>query len=302
MRKIGNVASEIDARRFSAYLIASGIAAQADPARDSTFEIWVHSDLQLTQATSELQHFLADSGNSRYDEGVKVATRIEKQERAANKRSRSEIIDARSLWGIFHSAAMGPLTMGLMFICVALYVYDFVAARAIFREALMFTTPQSLAAGNPLHEITHGQLWRLFTPALLHGGPLHLLFNVIWLRQLGGTIENNEGSLNFGLQVLIYGIVGNVLQYWLGGSPLFLGMSGAVYGLFGYIWICAKHDPRRAYVLDRETVILMIAWFFLCFTGWVGPIANYAHAGGLLAGIVWATITVRQIPFTRIRF
>jgi len=49
-------------------------------------------------------------------------------------------------------------------------------------------------------------------------------------------------------------------------------------------------------------VILMIGWFFLCLSGMMGPIANTAHAVGLVAGIVWGGIAVRRVPFTQIRF
>jgi len=69
------------------------------------------------------------------------------------------------------------------------------------------------------------------------------------------------------------------------GGPNFGGMSGVVYGLLGYIWIRGKLDPGSGLFLHRETVIMMIVWFFLCFTGWVGDIANGAHAGGLLIGM-----------------
>jgi GlpG protein len=302
MRKIGSLSSEAQARRFSAYLISVGVPAQTDAARDGTWEIWVHNDAQLGQASTELEQYLATPADPRYDTGVRTAAKLEKKAEAENRRSRARIIDARSQWGVFHSQALGPLTMGLMFICVAVYIYEAVSGQRIFSRVLSFTTPASMQAGDPLLAIKHGQVWRLFTPALLHGGPLHLLFNVIWLRQLGSMIEYHEGTLNFAIQVLVYGVVGNALQYFIGGNPFFLGMSGVVYGLFGFMWICAKHDPRRAYVLDKETVVLMIAWFALCFTGIIGPIANFAHAGGLLSGMLWASIVSRAIPFTRIRF
>jgi GlpG protein len=301
VRKIGSILSESDAARFSAYLVSLGIASQADEARDGTWEIWVQEDSQLAQGAAEFQRFLADPTNPRYVEGARAGAVKEQEELLAEKRSRSRIIDARSQWGIFKNPAIGQLTLILIGACVGVFVLENLDARPAVLRTLMFTNYESLEAGDPLRPIRHGEIWRLFTPVLLHSGVWHILFNMLWLRQLGSAIEYIEGTVNYGFQVLTYGVLGNILQYIVVG-PQFLGMSGVVYGLFGYIWICARHDPGRAYVLDRQTVTLMIVWFALCFTGWIGPIANYAHSGGLLAGIIWASVTVRQIPFTKYRF
>jgi len=68
-------------------------------------------------------------------------------------------------------------------------------------------------------------------------------------------------------------------------------MSGVVYGLFGYIWMRGKFDPASGLFIDQRSVILMMVWFGLCFTGWVGPIANIAHGGGLAVGALWGWLS-----------
>jgi len=68
--------------------------------------------------------------------------------------------------------------------------------------------------------------------------------------------------------------------------PLFGGMSGVLYGLFGYAWMKSRFEPGLGLWVDQGTVVILIAWFFLCMTGLVGPIANAAHAGGLVSGLV----------------
>lgn len=301
MRKIGSLASEAQARRFSSYLAASGVSAQTDQARGGAWEIWVHEDSQLAQASAEFEQFMRNPGDSRYTAAVKSVTKIENEERVAGKRSRAAIIDARSQWGILRNPALGQLTLGLILSCVALFVLQQMGEKGEVEQLLMFGNRQAWINHQFMPEILHGQVWRLFTPILLHGGFLHILFNMMWLRQLGSVIEYVEGTVVFGLQVLVFAAFSNVCQYLVSG-PGFLGMSGVVYGLFGYIWICSKYDPKRPYTLDKETVTLMLIWFVLCFSGLLGPIANYAHAGGLVAGIVWGSIAARQIPFTKIRF
>jgi len=302
MRKLGNLATEGEAQRFAAYLTVNSMPAQADKGRDGSWEIWVVDDKHLEAARNEFDTFLQNPADARYAESERAAEKARKKEAADQKRSRMRIIDARSHFGVFHNTAPGPFAVALIFACVGLYALGYINPEAeAGLQRLLLMSPEGAATGEFLPEVERGQVWRLFTPALLHGGFFHLLFNMMWVRQLGSTIEHIEGSWRFSLQVLVYALAGNLLQYFWKG-PSFLGMSGVTYGLFGFIWICSKYDPARAYVLEKETVVFALIWFFLCFTGWVGPIANVAHAGCFLAGILVATLTVRQVPFTRIRF
>ena len=67
-------------------------------------------------------------------------------------------------------------------------------------------------------------------------------------------------------------------------------MSGVVYGLLGYIWIQGLRNLGFGYVLHKQTVIMMLGWFILCWTGILGPIANWAHTAGLAIGIAWGYV------------
>jgi len=92
--------------------------------------------------------------------------------------------------------------------------------------------------------------------------------------------------------VLAIAIPSNLAQYAVSG-PTFGGMSGVVYGLLGYIWIRGKFDPGAGLRLHPSTVTMMIAWYFLCWTGWVGPVANTIHTVGLLIGMGWGWLAAR---------
>ncbi|MCW8901329.1 MAG: rhomboid family intramembrane serine protease [Gammaproteobacteria bacterium] len=136
-----------------------------------------------------------------------------------------------------------------------------------------------------LSEILNGQLWRLFTPIIIHFGILHIAFNMIWLYQLGSAIEQRHSIKRMAILVLIISVTSNLAQYFWSG-PMFGGMSGVVYGLLGYVWIQGKFNPHAGIGLDQNIAIMMFIWFVVCWLGLVGNIANMAHTIGLVAGII----------------
>ena len=106
-------------------------------------------------------------------------------------------------------------------------------------------------------------------------------------------IESRQSSWHLLGLVLVISGASNLGQYLWTHYPVFGGMSGVVYGLLGYVWIRGKFDPGSGLFLHRETVIMMIFWLFLCFTGALGPIANAAHVVGLVVGMAWGFISAR---------
>jgi GlpG protein len=143
-------------------------------------------------------------------------------------------------------------------------------------------------------ELRRGEVWRVFTPILIQFGFAHILFNMLWLRDLGCMFEARLKSWYFFLFVLVVAVASNLAQYTFGKGPLFGGMSGVNYGLIGYVWIRGRFDPAAGLHLDRQSLVLALLFFGLCFTGWLGPIANFAHGGGLLLGMAWAFIDSKR--------
>jgi GlpG protein len=175
------------------------------------------------------------------------------------------------------------LSVLLIVICVIVAALSRLGTSVEVLEHLFFARPGSVG----LSDIANGELWRLVTPIFIHFGAIHLLFNMMWLFELGPAIEEKKGHAFLGLFVLAVGVLSNLAQYQIGGSPFFGGMSGVVYGLLGYFWMQGRYNPNFGYRLHQHTVIMMLGWYFLCWTGLLGPIANWAHTAGLLLGVAW---------------
>ncbi len=142
-----------------------------------------------------------------------------------------------------------------------------------------------------------GQYWRWFTPVFLHFGFLHITFNALWVWELGRRIEFQQGSLWLLLLTVAVGVASNLAQVWYTPGQLFGGMSGVIYGYLGYIVVWQRFAPVPAYELPKGIVIFMLAWLFICMVGFtemvgLGAIANAAHLGGLVSGIVVAVAAI----------
>lgn len=148
-------------------------------------------------------------------------------------------------------------------------------------EYLYFT---SLAQG-----LAEGQWWRLVSPMLLHFGVLHLAMNGLWYWELGKRIELRQGPWVLLCLTLLFSLVSNLAQHYVGGPSLFGGLSGVLYGLLGYVWLYQWLAPNPHYSLPKGVLVMMLIWLVVCLSGVIsqlgfGQIANAAHVGGLLIG------------------
>lgn len=149
--------------------------------------------------------------------------------------------------------------------------------------------------------VTRGEVWRLITPIIIHFGPLHLLFNLLWLKDLGPTIERRWSSLSLVLLVLVSAVLSNIAQFVVNwdfsnglrfANALSGGMSGVVYALLGYLWVRGRADPAAGIRLPPTVVWMMLGWLVLCMTGMLGHVGNVAHLVGLIVGMGWAAAAV----------
>jgi len=131
-----------------------------------------------------------------------------------------------------------------------------------------------------------GDVVRMFTPALLHFGVIHLVFNMLWLWYFGRLIEASRPSGQFMLLVLFTAFWANVAQFLWSGQTNFGGMSGVVYGLIGYIWMWQTVMPRGPLYLPPAMIAVFLVALVLMEVVASSWIATAAHAGGLISGMI----------------
>lgn len=169
-------------------------------------------------------------------------------------------------------------------------------------EFLTFLKPISLNSGyyNFLsYEDTFlnaNEWWRLITPMFVHFSFAHLAFNCLWIFILGSKIELYDGHIRFISLVFFSSLFANCMQYIFSGSSLFGGLSGVIYGLFGYCLVIEIDLKYERYGLPPAMYLFMLVWMLLGFLGVLGlfgfgNVANYAHLGGLIGGLIFGMVT-----------
>jgi GlpG protein len=303
MREIGKLPDAPSARAFAGYLQSQSIDTKLEESAGGV-SIWVIEEDRVARAREEFQQYLRSPGDERYRHAAPPKPDPERFAAAPvvsprRRRPRSE--------GFFATPEECRLTLVLIVLSVLVtLLYGGADQRGFVREHLFIR--EILVQGGELYtrvlpgllpEVQGGQVWRLVTPIFIHFAFLHIAFNLFMLYALGGQIERLLGPLKYGLLVLFLAAFSNMGQYFFSDlsvqdwsiviparSPVFGGMSGVVYGLFGYIWMRMVYQPGCGLILRPSTIMILMIWFFLCFTGAVGSVANTAHMVGLVLGMI----------------
>ena len=131
-----------------------------------------------------------------------------------------------------------------------------------------------------------GRWWTIFSAGWLHGGLLHILFNVLWVRQLAPAVADMYGA---GRMVLIYtiaGACGFLLSSFAGtvpglhGADITIGASASIFGLLGALVHYGRRSISSAVTSQALTYAIVLFVFGVVMRG----VDNYAHAGGFAGG------------------
>jgi GlpG protein len=287
MRSIATFKEEKIALRFWNFLQSEDIESSLEEDESNKeWLIWVLEEEKISQAIVSYEEFKLTPNDSKFNSSKKNESELEKSYWSNSyKKSRFKNYNLRESWNK-REKSPGMFSLSIIITSVAVFLLSGMGQNAEIVNKFLIT--QKL--NGTLTEVLNGEVWRLITPIFLHFSFFHILFNMFWVHDLGGQIEKRKGSRFFLLFIVITAIISNLLQFKLGG-PAFGGMSGVVYGLFGYVWIKCKFDPGDGLFIHQTTAIIMLGWFFLCFAVSDFGIANWAHAGGLITGTTWGYIS-----------
>ncbi len=175
------------------------------------------------------------------------------------------------------------VTYSIIGLTVFVYVLQLVS-----QVLLQFDLPVGLLAkDNEL--IRNGQLWRLFTPALVHGGIGHIGFNMYALLVFGTGLERTFGGWRFLLLYLLGAFAGNVMSF-LFTDAVSVGASTAVFGLIGAELIFLVQN-RKLFAHQFQSAIgnVLFIIFVNLFLGLAPTIDNWGHIGGLVGGLMFTS-------------
>ncbi len=184
---------------------------------------------------------------------------------------------------------MPPVTTALIVANVAIFLLQGLAP-ALANPFALWPLAASAATGGQVSFFP----WQVVTYGFLHGGLMHLAFNMFALYMFGGAMEQVVGSRRYLVYYLVCVIAAAVTQ--LG----FAALTGDIYptvgasgGVFGLLLAYAVYFPRNRVMLLFPPIPIPARWFvviyagielFLGVTGTQSGVAHFAHLGGLVGG------------------
>jgi GlpG protein len=278
MRQIGELDSLDLAQRFQDYLISRRIACSIDD-QSTAPSVWVHDDDQVAAARTALAAFRAQPDAPEFADARQQASQVLKEQAAFRKAARNNRISLNQRWQATANEG-APITIVVLLAAVVVWaMIDPLRDPQGLLPTLTFSTDRTWDS------VTQdGELWRIFSPVLLHFGPLHLICNALTIWSLGQLVESRMGAPRYALFLLLLAAVPNALQFAFTG-PNFGGLSGVGLGLFGYLWMKGRYDPLEPIQLSAQSIQWMLIFYAACVFGVVGNIANWCHTGGLVLGM-----------------
>lgn len=215
----------------------------------------------------------------------------------ATPRGRARVVHARASFGR-PTSQTAPVSFTIMAITAGIFVIGMLSPEA---NRWLF---QAFAQANVL--VSLGDWYRVFTAALLHGGFMHIAFNMYALYLFGPRLEQQVGSHAFAALYVATAGTGGMISYLFGPpNQVSIGASGAIFGLFGAWMFVAwkmRGTPGGRAMFNQLGVLLAIN---LALPLLVPGIDWRAHVGGLLGGILiawlWSVLAVGKPNARRIR-
>ena len=196
------------------------------------------------------------------------------------QRGNQQVITAEQVRA--QASGVARVSMSLLGICVALFAAGFLIpglSDTLFAFGAQFN-----------RVVAAGEWWRALTAGFLHADIAHIMFNMLALYILGPHLEREVGSAAFASLYLASLLAGGAAFFLLNPDGVAVGASGAIFGLFGAWLAIAFRNRHTAWGRSGFNQLLVLLGINLALPLFIPRIAWEAHLGGLVAGVVIATV------------
>jgi rhomboid protease GluP len=208
---------------------------------------------------------------------------------------------SKGLSGLFGGRA--PVTSALLILNVLMFAVEFMAMAAageggglVILWGMGGEAAYRLGSSFPYSIFILHEWYRLVTAMYLHGGLIHIGFNLMVLMDIGPVVEELYGSARFFFLYTVTGIVGFLFSALFGRHPS-LGASAPILGLIGLmIAVTTKRGGLQMQQLRSRLISWVVSIFVFGFL--MSGVDNWAHAGGLAAGFLLGRLFADHAPMT----
>lgn len=183
---------------------------------------------------------------------------------------------------VFDNFKYYPVTSILILINIIVFIITAIASRSI----LDINTTVLVDFGAKVNYlINKGQVWRFITCAFLHGGIIHIAFNMYSLFVIGTVIERIYGWKKYLGIYLFSSITSSLLGYILDPTTISVGASGAIFGILGaFLWFALKEKEHLQKGVLGNIIAVILLNLYIGLTS--QSIDNLGHIGGFLGGFI----------------
>lgn len=178
------------------------------------------------------------------------------------------------------------VTYILIALNILIYLISVIKSKSLF-EVDIYTLVDMGAKVNIL--INNGEIWRFITAAFLHGGLVHIVFNMMALNVIGSQVEQIYGWKKYLVIYFSAALGGSLVSYIFSPESISVGASGAVFGLLGAMLV---FGVKKKSIIGKSFMIniIQVIAFNIIIGLSVSNIDNFGHFGGLILGGATALI------------
>ncbi|MGY5239949.1 rhomboid family intramembrane serine protease [Clostridium tertium] len=185
------------------------------------------------------------------------------------------------------------VTYTIIILNILLYLIEVIKSRNLI-DIDIYTLIQMGAKVNVL--INSGEIYRLLTSDFLHGGIIHIFFNMSALNIIGREVEAVYGSKRYIAIYVISALGGSVVSYLFKPNSISVGASGAIFGLLGAMLIFGLKERDKIGKQYMKNILETIGLNVIIGIT-IPNIDNFAHLGGLILGTITSFILFKKKNF-----